>query len=333
MPNTDPKDEIQKFDEKNRARREELAGAQAEHKLDAAEEAEKSDKWAKKQIAEEEKKDAKSKKRQKGFKNRQKKEREEYEEFRKKKDADEKKLVETKAKRAKDRKAQLEYLKEMSNRNRWQSQIEKRETEIEVTKKKTKLNAERDAKREKLDADSDERRAKKNVEKDTRKERGKADIFEKERTEQIRKETLYAQQKLKVKERTEEDKLDGKIQRETAIAESYANPVQKRAALQKVSTMEKRERKKVRMKYIKLEQDAEVTANKDIQIIKKEAVKMRSAASMDERKSKLQLEETTRQKKRKADKDVTQKKNDADDAEKQMLGDLPVMPTGSGEED
>ncbi|MBT7494649.1 MAG: hypothetical protein HN666_05455, partial [Candidatus Peribacter sp.] len=202
----------------------------------------------------------------------------------------------------------------------------------EITKKKSKLEADRGVKRTKLTADSEEKRAKKNVEKVARKDRGTADIFEKERTNQIRKEALYQQQKLKIKERTEEDKLDGKIQRETAKAERYQNPSQKRMELRKVSAMEVRERKKLRMKYIKLEQDTEVTANKDIQIIKKEATKMRSKASTSERKAKLQLEETTRHKKRRADKDGAQKKRDADDTEKQMLAELPVMPTGDEEE-
>jgi hypothetical protein len=331
MTHTDPKDEMKKFEEKNRSKREGLSGKQAARKLDSAKEASKADKWAKRQIKRREAKDEAGKQRQKYYKKRQKKERKEYEEFREKKDAEANKLIETKAKRMKDREAQLQYLKEMSIRNRWQIMRDKREDEVENIKKKSKLEADRGAKRKKLDADSEERRAKKNTEKVARKDRGAADIYEKDHTERIRKEARAQQQKLKIKERTEEDQLDGKILRQRAIAESYANPMQKRTELRKVSTMEERERKKVRMKYIKLEQDTEVDANKDIQIVKKEAHKMHSKASMGERKSKLQLEETTRRKKRRADKNASQKKKTADDAEKEMMADLPVMPTGDEE--
>lgn len=326
------KEELAKFEEKNRTRRDALAERQSVKKLEGQEEAAKADAWAKKQVAESQKGAAKSIQQQKDFKKRQKKERKEYEEFRKKKDAELKELTETNAKREKERKAQLQYLKEMSNRNRWQIQRDKKEDEAEITKKKNKLAAEHEERRKKQEAVSEEKREKKNVEKNTRKERGLADIFEKERSAQIRNEARDAQQKLKIKERTEEDVLDGKIQREMMKAESYPNPTQKEMEKRKVSAMEQRERKKLRMKYIKLEQDIEVVATKDIYIIKKEAEKMRNAASMDERKAKLQLEETTRQKSHRAEKDASQKKKDADDTEKQMLAELPVMPTGEEEE-
>lgn len=326
------KEELQKFEEKNRTQREALAAKQSVKKLEGKEEAAKADAWAKKQVAESQKGTEKTIQQQKDYKKRQKKERAEYEKFREKKDAELKELTETNAKREKERAAQLQYLKEMSIRNRWQILHDKKEDNAEMIKKKTKLSAEQEEKRKKQDAISEEKKEKKNVEKTTQKERGLADIFEKERTTQIRNTARDQQQKLKVKEQTEDDVLEGKIRREMAKAESYPLPAQKQMEKRKVSDMEQRERKKLRMKYIKLEQDIEVVATKDIYIIKKEAEKMRNTASMDERKAKLQLEETTRQKSRRAEKDTIQKKKDADDTELQMLADLPVMPTGDEDE-
>jgi len=326
------KEELQKFEEKNRTQRDALAAKQSVKKLEGKEEAAKADDWAKKQVAELQKGEEKTIQQQKDYKNRQKKERTEYEEFRKKKDAELKELTETNAKREKERAAQLLYLKEMSNRNRWQILHDKKEDNAEITKKKTKLSAEQEEKRKKQEAVSEEKKEKKNVEKTTQKERGLADIFEKERSERIRNEARDAQQKLKVKERTEEDVLEGSMQREKMRAESYPNPAQKQMELRKVSDKEQRERKRLRMKFIKLEQDIEIVANKDILIIKKEAEKMRNSASMKQRKAHLQLQETMRQKSRRAEKDTIQKKKDADDTELQMLADLPVMPTGDEDE-
>ena len=318
------KKEMESFQKQNTAQRKALAEKQAAKKSAKKNDAAKAHQWAQKQIAEDAKKEEEGKKQIAAFALRQKEERKEYEEFRKKKDDELQKTIDEKEKQKKEREKHLAYLKEMSNKNRWAIQKEKKKQDAENKKNTMKVDADRDASRTKLQATSEERRVKKSAEKVAEKERGKADIYENEHSEIIRQEARSAQQKLKVKERTDNDALDGKIARETAIAERYQNPYQKTSELRRVANMERSERKKIRQKYIKLEQDIEVQANTKIAQIKKEASMMRNKATMEERKEKLRIENETRQKKNNADKDAAHQKIVAEQTEKDIMsGEIP----------
>lgn len=285
--------------------KEQLEEQRKKRKTERGKRKEEKDQFAKEQIKAEEEKKQKSKQQQADFKKRQKQEREEYEEFRKKKDAEEAKIAARNTEREKKRTEQLEYLKTLSERNRKHMQEEQIERDAQELKEKTKKEAEHEAMQTKRQADSKEKQEARALKQHTQKERGKADIYEREHIDMAREEARKKQVKLKAKQQVETDQLDAQIARMPQG--------------QKQAQLERTERKKIQDKYLKKERDIEVDANKEIAQIKKQAKAMRDSATNYEKEKLFELQSTTKQSYRYADKEAARKKNDAQRKERQTL--------------
>jgi hypothetical protein len=311
----DRKKEGLKFEEKNRERRAELKGKQEEKRAARKAVTGKQAEWAQKGIEEEKQQEIKSKKEVVEFKKRKKKTEEEIKIFQAKKREEEARLEAKRKEREDERKAQLAYLKEMSNRNRWQVNKDKKIRSADEKKTAAKIEADRNVQQVKLQSDVVQRQKIRNAQKDALKKRGAANIKEEKSIADIRNAARGDQSKLKAQEQTSILQLESRLDRDKAIANSYTNPAQRQMEIRKVEMVEKRERSRITNKFKKLSEGIEVKANQDIERIKRDAKIARNKATSDERKQKTDAQHERNQTRLQANKDSLQKKQKADKLE------------------
>ncbi len=300
------KDSFAEIETKQRKERMKLSQKVNMRKVKSKEDKEKAAQWAQKQVQEKEKEERMQHERELRYKREKKQAEQDYEAFRTRKEEEKKRQDALQLKRKKEREQKKEYLREISDRNRWNVLNEKKERDAKETKEKMKKEAEIEAKRDKLLVGNSTKQKRRALEAEYKKEFSKADIFERDHIEQVRKDTRKMQAKIKQKERAE-----------IGMLRSNVAPADK---------------ERIAKKYIKMEHDAEVEANAKILSIKKEAKSMRDSVTQQHKKALQNLDFEKKQALGTVAEKRSQKRSEAIQTEKDMLNTQIPLPSAEKED-